>query len=178
MDHRIKTLTRRGLIGLAGAGTLLLGLVLPATAAADALNLRHAHVRESHDASGNYRRLGVALMTMPDGRREPATLDLRGVLTGPQGDRWYGMRAQLTYRFADGSTIEGRMEGRFRRNEMGDIAGAQEANGELTGGTGRFQGIEGRFTLKGEGGLSPLTPGVLADVYGDLTGEYRLPARQ
>ena len=153
-------------------------MFLPATAMADALELRHAHVRESHDASGRYRRLGVAMMTTPDGRREPATLELRGLLTGPQGDGWHGMRAQLTYRFADGSTIEGRMEGRFRRNDMGEIAGAQEATGEWTGGTGRFQGIEGRFTLKGEGGLSSLKPGVLADVYGDLTGEYRLPAHQ
>lgn len=165
---------------LALAGTLAGGLsaALPTTASAEALNLRHAHVRESHDMStGQYRRVGVAMMVMPDGRREPATLDLRGVLTGAQGEGWYGMRAQLSYRFADGSTVEASMVGRFRRNDAGDIAGPQEASGELTGGTGRFQGITGRFNLKGEGGLSVLTPGMLADVYGDLSGEYQLPAK-
>ncbi|TNF62168.1 MAG: hypothetical protein EP306_04210 [Burkholderiales bacterium] len=178
MNHPINSLVRSGLAGVFCAGALVGGLVLPSMAWAEEFNLRHAHVRESYLAAGNYTRVGVAFLRQADGRLEPATLQLRGLLTGAQGDRWYGMRAQLTYRFNDGSTIEANMEGRFRRNEMGDISGAQEATGELTGGTGRFQGIEGRFTLKGEGGLSPLTPGVLADVYGDLTGEYRLPARQ
>lgn len=151
--------------------------VVPGAVMAETLSLRHAHVFERYEPPG-YRRLGVALMTMPDGRQEPATLELRGVLTGAQGDGWYGMRVQLSYRFNDGSTIEGQMEGRFRRNAAGDISGAQEASGDLTGGTGRFQGIEGKFTLKGEGGLSTKSPGVLADVFGDLSGEYRLPSRQ
>lgn len=176
MNRRVNTLAVRALAGLAFAATVVGASVLPATASAETFSLRHAHVRESHDASG-YRRLGVAMMTMPDGRQEPATLDLRGVLTGAQGDGWFGMRAQLSYRFLDGSTIEGRMEGRFRRSDVGDIAGAQEGAGELTGGSGRFHGIEGRFTFKGEGGLSTLVPGVLADVYGDLSGEYRLRPR-
>ena len=46
-----------------------------------------------------------------------------------------------------------------------------------TSGTGRFEGIRGTFSMKGQGGLSAATPGVLADVFGDLTGDYTLPAR-
>jgi len=52
-----------------------------------------------------------------------------------------------------------------------------EGNGEFTSGTGRFEGIRGTFSMKGQGGLSAAAPGVLADVFGDLKGDYTLPAR-
>lgn len=157
---------------------LVLGgtLVWPTSIQAAELRLRHAHSFDRYE-DGGYRRVGVAMLSLPGGRREPATLDLRGVLTGELPDGWFGMRATLRYRFDDGSTIDARMEGRFRRSEAGDVSGPQEASGELTGGTGRFEGIQGRFTMTGSAGLSAQTPGVLAEVFGDLTGEFSLPTR-
>lgn len=160
-----------------GLALVLGGAALwPTYASADELRLRHAHTFDRYE-DGGYRRVGVAMLALPGGRREPATLDLRGSLTGAQGDGWFGMRVTLRYRFDDGSTIEGRMEGRFRRSDMGEVSGPQEATGELTGGSGRFQGIQGRFTMAGAAGLSVLSPGVMAEVYGDLIGEYSLPTR-
>ncbi len=65
-----------------------------------------------------------------------------------------------------------------RLQSSGTVACAVlEGNGEFISGTGRFEGIRGTFSMKGQGGLSAAAPGVLADVFGDLKGDYTLPAR-
>lgn len=149
-------------------------LAAPWPAAAEALRWQHAHVFDRFE-DGGYVRRGVAMFRFATGV-EPATLELRGRMTGAQPDGWHGMRIKLRYRFDDGATLIASAQGRLQRSPDGTVTGAQEAAGSFTGGSGRFAGATGTFTLKGVGGLSGLQVGVLADVFAELTGDLQRPA--
>lgn len=164
---------RTSLLALLSAAALLGTVAQPA--AAETLQWRHTHTFDRYEGAG-YVRKGVSLFRL-GGQPEPATLEVRGQLTGPQGEGWFGMRIELRYRFDDGATLVGQLEGRFQRSADGTVAGPQEGTGQFVGGTGRFQDAKGGFKLRGMGGLSPTSPGILADVYGDLEGDLQLPAR-
>ena len=164
-------LTRLTITAACAAAALI--TLTPAVAHAEELRWRQAHAFDRYEGAGYIRR-GVAMFRL-GGRPEPATLEVRGLMTGPQGDNWFGMRIDLRYRFDDGATLLGQLEGRFQRSADGSISGPQEGQGRFVGGTGRFEGAEGSFRLQGVGGLAGSTPGVLGDVFGALEGDLKLP---
>ncbi|MCU0969989.1 MAG: hypothetical protein MUF03_14470 [Rubrivivax sp.] len=148
----LRSPTRRALLPLILFAAIGWGA---APAAAQDIQWRQAHAFDRWEGNAFVRR-GVAMFRIA-GRLEPATLEIRGQLTGPQGDGWYGMKIDLLYRFDDGATLTGQLEGRFQRDAYGSASGAQEGAGTFTGGTGAA-------------GLTVSGPGVLADVFGELSG--------
>ena len=143
---------------------------------AETISWRHVHALDRDEPDGTYLRRGVAIFHFGNHLPVPATLELRGRL-GLWEQGWQTFTTQWTYRFDDGSIVRARLDGRLQMNPATNTPGPQEGAGEFLSGTGRFEGIRGTFSMKGQGGLSAATPGVLADVFGDLTGDYTLPAR-
>lgn len=143
---------------------------------AEAISWRHVHAMDRDEPDGTYIRRGAAIFHFGNHLPVPATLELRGRL-GLWEQGWETFTNELTYRFDDGAIVRAKLDGRLQRDPMTRAARVLEGNGEFVSGTGRFEGIRGAFSMKGQGGLSAATPGVLADIFGDLTGDYTLPAR-
>ena len=128
------------------------------------------------EADGAIVRRGVAIFHFGNHLPVPATLEVR-VRLGLWEQGWQTFTTHLTYRFDDGAIVRARLDGRQQRDPATNMLGPQEGKGEFISGTGRFEGIRGTFSMKGQIGLSATTPGVLADIFGDLTGDYTLLAR-
>lgn len=141
-------------------------LVAPAARAGD-ISWKHTHFAAAQ-AGTMYLRRGAAFF----GNGEVATLEVRGatgvLLAGAQPFDVY-----LTFRFDDGATLNARMQGQMQRDDYGAY-GSQSGRGEFTGGTGRFEGARGAFSMNGRGGLSPMTEGVMADVVAECSGDLTL----
>jgi len=143
---------------------------------AEAISWRQVHALDRDEPDGTYIRRGVAIFHFGNHLPVPATLELRGSV-GLWEQGWQTFTAHYTYRFDDGAIVRARLDGRQQVSPTTNTPGPQEGAGEFISGTGRFEGIRGTFSMKGQGGLSAATPGVLAAVFGDLTGNYTLPAR-
>jgi hypothetical protein len=153
-------------LALAGA---LCGAV-PPTAYADTIAWKHTHFMVGYQGT-MYLRRGAAFFA--DG--QVATLEIRGA-NGPRDGSRQPFDVYLTFRFDDGSQLNARMQGGIEVDAYGGF-GDQQGRGEFVGGTGRWQGATGAFTMSGRGGLSPTTEGVMADVVAECAGTVKVAAR-
>jgi hypothetical protein len=143
---------------------------------AEAISWRHVHAMDRDEADGTILRRGVAIFHLGSHLPVPATLEVRSRL-GLWEQGWQTYTSDWTYRFDDGAIVRAKVDGRQQRDPATNTTGPQEGKGEFVSGTGRFEGIRGTFSGTGRAGLSAATPGVLADIFGDFTGNYTLPAR-
>lgn len=140
------------------------------SAQADQLSWRATSVQGPRLPTVNTR-VGVAMFSTG----EPATYERRIRAAGAPADGRLAVQVESVYRFADGATIVMRSRETINLTPQGSH-GRDEwtGEGEIAEGTGRFAGIQGRFTFRAVMGLDGQADGLLGDSF--LTGraEYML----
>ena len=116
-----------------------------------------------------YEQRGVAIFE----NGECAALLIRGTgdITKRHGP--FQSYTQLTYK--DGSTIISKTEANVAISP-GEKQPSFSGKGEWIKGTGKFQGIKGRFTFSGKR-ITPYSKETKGDSYYELTGTYTLPSK-
>ena len=123
---------------------------------------------ENH-AVGVYERRGVAVSE----NGETAIYHSQGTFDYTKGQGTFGGYTQLSY--ADGSTNIRKYQGTATVTP-GEKLPSIKGTGEYIKGTGRFEGIKGKFSFSGKY-ISPYTKETKGDVYFESTGTYTLPEK-
>ena len=127
-----------------------------------------AETKEVGDVPGHItgvsQHAGLGFFTKGPGSGEIATRTSTSVFDVVKGKGTF--TTDIVYTFRDGSTISVKALGATTPVDGGK-RGVEEGTYEVTGGTGRFEGIKGKGTWKGER-LGPRETG--GDGYADVTG--------
>jgi hypothetical protein len=137
---------------------------------AESLSWRQTSVVASSSGATTLRK-GVAILN----NKETAlmTVNLRAV--SPPVDGKFPYTAQMTYRFAEDSTLTLEFSGTGQVTPEGrQVPGESRLTGEITAGTGRFAGAKGSFKIRVRTGLDPTLDGLLGDNFGEVDLEYTL----
>jgi hypothetical protein len=116
-------------------------------------------------------RLGVAIF----GNAEPATYERKVSPVGLPVAGKLPIRAETVFRFADGSTLTMHSTETINLTAQG-THGRDEwtGDGQIVGGTGRYQGANGNFTFRALMGLDRQADGLLGDGFLTGQGQYTL----
>jgi hypothetical protein len=104
---------------------------------------------------------------------ECAALLMRGTSDRTKRRSTFQSYSQLTYK--DGSTTISKAEGNMEISP-GEKLPSLKGKGEWIKGTGKFQGIRGRFTFSGKR-ITPYSKETKGDLYFEVTGTYTLPSK-
>jgi hypothetical protein len=116
-----------------------------------------------------FERRGLAILE----NGECAAVLIRGTADLTKHHGPFQSYAQWTYK--DGSTNISKSEANMAISP-GEKLPSFKGKGEWIKGTGKFQGIKGRFTFSGKY-ITPYSKETKGDVYFELTGAYTLPSK-
>lgn len=151
---------------------LVLAAALAGPALAQELSWRATSVQGPR-LPGVNTRIGVALFAHGEG----ATYVRRVSAAGAPVDGRLDIDVESIYRFRDGATIVMRSRETIRLAPQGQHGqDAWTGQGEITAGSGRYEGIQGRFSFRAVTGIDAGADGVLGDSFLAGQARYSLPA--
>ena len=155
--------------------TLAVGaLLVPLTLAAQELSWRSTSVQGPRTPTLNTR-VGVAIF----GASDTATYERRVRPAGPPQAGKLPIDVEMVFRFADGATLQMRSRETINLTAQG-THGRDEwtGDGQIVGGSGRFQGATGTYTFRALMGLDGQADGMVGDAFLSGQGRYTLQAAQ
>lgn len=144
-----------------------------AVAQAEAISWRQTSVAAGRDGNAAVRR-GVVIF----GTGEPATMTVRLEPLSPPQDGRMAMRNDMSFRFEDGATLQLRATASVAMGADGRPArGENRSEGQVVGGTGRFQGATGTYRLRSRNDIDAMVDGALGDYFAVGEADIRLPPK-
>jgi hypothetical protein len=162
---------RRVLVPSAALACCFLAAAASLPASAESLTWRQTSVQAAREGISAVRR-GVVVF----GNGEPALLAVRLTPLAPPQDGQMTVLNDMRYRFDDGSTLVLQSRNLVRVTPEGRaVRGESFSEGQVLSGTGRYQGVTGRFKMRIRTDIDPQVDGALGDYFAAGEAEIELP---